>query len=169
MMQAGREIKFRGKCIADGELNGKWVYGDLIQKNGKAYIAPHGNSVTVIGHIGKMLVMHEVNPNSIGQFSGLSDRSGREIYEADIVKFRHSSEPEYNLEATVVEWVPQWCRFCIDGNSGLNANMNLEIIGNRYENPDLLEHGGDWCSKCGLVELPADSPYHHCDQCRASR
>ncbi|MDR7316604.1 YopX family protein [Brevibacillus nitrificans] len=106
-MQAGCEIKFRGKCIADGELNGKWAYGDLLQKNGKTFIAPHANSVSVSGHIGKMLIMHEVTPESVGQFTGLRDKNGNEIYEGDAVLLKDCGD----IFDHIVKWIPEEARF----------------------------------------------------------
>lgn len=73
--------KFKGKCIASGELKDKWVYGDLLQKNGKTYITPHVNAVLVKGSLGKIIVMHEVDPETVGQWTGLKDKNGVEVYE----------------------------------------------------------------------------------------
>jgi len=66
-------IEFRGKII-DTTDNGKWAYGDLSQQNGNCYIKEN--------HIYKT-----INPQTIGQYSGLKDLNGVKVFSGDIVQF----------------------------------------------------------------------------------
>ena len=68
-----------------GEFNNVWVTGNLIVSNGKYYIHPVGNVVNVKNEIGRIIVMHEVIPDTICRCTGLKDRNGNLMWENDIV------------------------------------------------------------------------------------
>ncbi|MEK5500963.1 YopX family protein [Bacillus sp. FSL M8-0168] len=128
-----REIKFRGKPIEDyGDI--KWFYGgiDLNHDDKLAYISTPYN-----GHV-------PVEWESIGQYTGLKDDTGREIYEGDVVKFK-SVYYENKIMKAVVKFKDSLGAFVFDmgddqGTWIMNASMReIEVIGNIYENPDLLE------------------------------
>lgn len=121
-----REIKFRGKRIDTGE----WVYGDIIQwKDGSVDIAP----------IESDCGQYPVYPETIGQYTGLKDRNGQDVYEGDLVR-----TPEGNI--MIAEWVGSGIvTRCLtptyDGmmNTNRYAFPVSEKIGNIYDNPKLLE------------------------------
>lgn len=123
-----RTIKFRGR-----DCNDNWHYGSLIQyKSGDVAIANferYGYECTTMYRI-------NVDPETIGQFTGMTDKNGKEIYEGDIVK--------YNKEVTQVKCDIRTARYILfDGriSYSLIDDENYEVIGNIHDNPELLKGG----------------------------
>jgi uncharacterized phage protein (TIGR01671 family) len=91
-----------------------------------------------------------VGPNEdyiLMQYTGLKDANGKEIYEGDIVKyFEWSKEPTY----TEVKWQDDLTGFYPFADSPKNSirdnwsinSLGVEVVGNIYENPELLESNG---------------------------
>lgn len=120
-----REIEFRGKLLNSNE----WIYGGLIQRDGRAYIV----GISKRGMIDGL----EVDPETVGQYTGLSDKIGRKIFEGDIV---HN---DYGYPG-VVEWL--YGSFIIRFFNGDDWDICqyikeecIKIIGNIHDNPELLE------------------------------
>ena len=127
-----RTIKFRGKL----KSNGNWEYGDLLHDNFDAcYIYPI--------EVGDLYKNNEVIPETIGQFTGLYDREGKEIFEGDILRFGNSQSG-----VCEVKWNEHIAAFCIRfyfkdeiGSRPLGGGVEFAIIGNIYDNPELLKGG----------------------------
>lgn len=137
-----REILFRAKTTKKNnlkhEFNEKWVEGNLILCGDKAYIHPASNKIDVTGEIGRIIVMHEIDPDTLCQYTGLTDKNGEKIWENDILEL--PDEDGYFK----CEWEEDTARFVLNGE-GLTVDFDnywsyeVEVIGNIFYNPDLLE------------------------------
>lgn len=133
-----REILFRGK----GKRDGKWVEGGIIQGVPHELWQNEGRVfVMVFPRFLSSPNLYEVDPSTVGQYIGLKDRNGRRIFEGDIVRhYNRSSDP--NCYAVgLVFWSQSQSRF--QRTSGqdfawLGEHCDYEVIGNFYDNPELL-------------------------------
>lgn len=122
-----REILFRGKHTKTGE----WVEGLLLTENNDTfYIVKPKTDVDDIGWL------DYVKPETVGQYTGLTDRNGKKIFEGDIVKYRE----EYGY----IEYADQEAMFNICFDTWFTDfdhiyGKEIEIIGNIRDNPELLE------------------------------
>ena len=137
-----REILFRGKS----EYNGEWIVGSLhiergeTDRNGKANI-----DYRILGMRGEC---DYVIPETVGQFTGRTDKHGKRIFEGDICRFREWSKGEMCWVGKV-HWEHQ--QFMISGDRNKECETmfelcmsrfipeNIEVIGNIHDNPELLE------------------------------
>ena len=123
-----REILFRAKHIhtipGNEHLNGTWVYGYLSDEN---YI--YGKSLE-----GEFLI----DENTICQYTGLTDKNGKKIFENDIVQVGwYNGTVEYEDGCFVIKW--NNIKF-LRKDLGYWANLDgFQTIGNIYDNPELLE------------------------------
>lgn len=125
-----------------GEFNNVWVIGNLIVSTGKYYIHPVGNIVKIRNEIGRIIVMHEVIPDTICQCTGLKDKNGKLIWENDIVNCMDAECCGY------ISWNESEAGFYFDVllEDGRFEEEHIydyqdcmEVIGNIFDNKDLLE------------------------------
>ena len=126
-----REILFRGKRT-DGR---GWEHGDLIHNS---------LGVTHISAPSKWLPC-EVDPDTVGQFTGLLDKKGKKIFSGDIVKVwlkKYESVCLPTFQHGIIEYVydAYWI-IPISRRASWRClrNRPIEIIGNKWDNPELLE------------------------------
>lgn len=115
-----RDILFRGKRTDNGE----WVYGDLT------------HSVYKIGDIrvsfgNTEIAMNRVDPSTVGQYTGMTDKSGKRIFEGDVVDSVRSGDETWRCVVSDIRKIP--AEMC-----GSNVK-SMDIVGNIHDNPELLE------------------------------
>ena len=127
-----REIKFRGRNDRHG-----WLTGHYFVNRGVHFIAEDG-----IANPLNTWEDYSVDPETVGQYTGLKDRNGKDIYEGDLLK---SGDVIFE-----VWWSEDTLCYMLDMVSlskEIAARMSdmdiasMEICGNRWDNPELLEGG----------------------------
>ncbi len=110
-----REIKFRGK------VDGQWWYATFNDSNE--------------GEWEQFWAL--VDRKTVGQWTGITDQNNKPVYEGDIVKWStYPENPKVRAYIREVQWSDTEARFKPDG---MGDDPVVEVIGNIYENPDLLE------------------------------
>lgn len=143
-----REYKFRGKRVDNGE----WVYGCLCYIDNEPVIV-EGSMKWVDGSELYCNTFHFVIPETIGQYTGLKDKNGKEIYKGDIVELVNTYKGMNTKSIVEIDFIDftfagKWAEEYSPSGYVYNPldsynfpTVTIEVIGNIYENPELLgEH-----------------------------
>ena len=130
-----REILFRGECVETSD----WVKGHYVRlfddKGNRHHRIYPGYAESDCGDL--YPDWYEVDPNTVEQFTGLTDKNGKKIFEGDIIQHgKRKGRIFYygNFGMFMISWIP---------NGGANIFMNVlhaevEVIGNIHDNPELV-------------------------------
>lgn len=134
-----RTIKFRGKSKRTGE----WLYGDLVRNVEGAFAVVPPFEMNTHNECST----YEVDEKTVGQFTGFTDCVKREIYENDILYFEEF-ENNYTVAVKWNEEISTWSiQLSYESRLGSRPlgewirEERLEVIGNVFDNPELLKGG----------------------------
>ena len=129
-----REILFRGK-----RSDGEWAFGNLLKVtfDRTTYNLIFADNFLFVFGQATAMEHAAVIPETVGQFIGLTDKNGRKIFDGDILRERRS--------LFLVVYDQAWARFKLQSiGRGIqypewNRGVQMEIVGNIHDNPELLE------------------------------
>ena len=125
-----REILFRGKRNGYAEQRDRdWLEGSLLVGDNGEYEICYGTP--------RIRITYSVIPVTVGQFTGLLDKNGKKIFEGDIVDILTENEKIGVVAYEDGGFLVNADGFCVDFHSNINGT-DLEVIGNIYDNPELL-------------------------------
>ena len=130
-----RQIKFRAQDIASN----KWLYGDLRHHKDDVCIFEQG------GTKGEQVKRDTIG--TIGQFTGWNPRKCGDLYEGDIIgfddwAFSERERKKMKHHVGVIEWSDEYGKYlikCKDGFYEGNDIADPQLLGNKYDNPELLQ------------------------------
>ena len=133
-----REILFRGKRIDNGEL----IEGFYAKSGDKTFILIDNDFA--VGYV----IMKEVYPETVGQYTGLTDKNGKRIFEGDIVRFDYVNDEGNDAHEDFLIFFEEGVfRAQFLGNIKCAPNILYDeigtdecyVVGNKWDNPELLE------------------------------
>lgn len=133
-----REILFRGKRVDNGE----WVEGSLLKS---------WTGTKDMYAINKWPYDYNIDYATVGQYTELADKNGKKIFEGDILRLWKGQGDNGQLrrpQVLPVEYSDLWCQFvAVDNPNKMQYGIwqefaACEVIGNKYDNPELLEVEG---------------------------
>lgn len=140
-----RDIKFRGKSTETKLHTAQWRFGSLLTPPNEACKPLIYQRFSRPMHDGNGY-WYEVEAETVGQFTGLKDHKGREIYEGDIVKVVSYGEESFHVVKYMIDLdYPAFdLEPALDGDFNslgyclIDIDTKITVIGNIYDNPELL-------------------------------
>ena len=146
-----KEILFRGKCVSDSKYAGEWVTGGYVPLSEDITPNKEGLIMRFLG--GDTTITYHVDSDTVGQFTGLLDKHGKQVFGGDIVEcvswneyFSKDGQPMESFIRKMyvdfrkggfkmVEPMPEPMK---DNELDIIYNGDIVVIGNVYDNPDVL-------------------------------
>ena len=140
-----REILFKAKR----KDNGEWMEGFIFEIKGKFYIMEMTQTFMTVYYSEESVVDFnmravEIDPGTLCQFTGLTDKNDQKIWENDILKA--NLDESYPEDITYIKILWNECRFCVNENYSTDIwtleewdAEHFQVCGNIFDNPELLE------------------------------